>query len=278
MSWKDFIWEPQEEKDALESYDKGETLKEIEKRTGKSYYLLRKLLVSHGRKILSGQTPTRQSNRKHHFNINFFESIDSEEKAYWLGFLCADVHVWHGIAVQLCLAIRDQGHLEKFKAALGLTAAIRQKISEVSICVAVQACSTKMASDLAKHGCVHPSLSRTAPADLPADLERHYLRGLFDGDGCIRPTLNYKKRIWTAGICGTLDCVTRFADFARKLTGSRAKVSGPIRKIYYFTLSGVDMAMLLVEELYRDSTVYLDRKYQLYQECRKEFWPVHRRN
>lgn len=35
-------------------------------------------------------TIRRRGGRKYRVNVNFFENIDTEEKAYWLGFLYAD--------------------------------------------------------------------------------------------------------------------------------------------------------------------------------------------
>src|SRR5271166_7037406 len=52
-------------------------------------------------------------------NHSIFETIDSEEKAYWLGFLLADgsIQVRKNVQkiVKLALAIEDKEHLEKFK-------------------------------------------------------------------------------------------------------------------------------------------------------------------
>lgn len=57
---------------------------------------------------------------------NYFEKIDTLEKAYWLGFLCADGEVrskykeksWYRISVEL--SVKDRDHLENFCRAIGL--------------------------------------------------------------------------------------------------------------------------------------------------------------
>ena len=51
------------------------------------------------------------------FNIHFFDIIDTEEKAYWLGFLFADGAVTqykHSYDIELSLQIGDKEHVEKF--------------------------------------------------------------------------------------------------------------------------------------------------------------------
>ena len=57
---------------------------------------------------------------------SFFKEIDTLEKAYWLGFLCADGEVklyykgkpWYRISIEL--SIKDREHLEKFCRSIGL--------------------------------------------------------------------------------------------------------------------------------------------------------------
>ena len=55
-------------------------------------------------------------NRKYHVNSNYFDTINTEGKAYWLGFLFADAAVHpNRPSVALSLAMRDVDHLKKFK-------------------------------------------------------------------------------------------------------------------------------------------------------------------
>ena len=41
-------------------------------------------------------------NRKHHCDFTFFEDINSEEKAYWLGYIAADGNVYSSKKIQIC--------------------------------------------------------------------------------------------------------------------------------------------------------------------------------
>ena len=55
--------------------------------------------------------------RKYALNEAFFEIIDSEEKAYWLGFIAADGCVYRR-TLSINLNIKDKAHLEKLIAIL----------------------------------------------------------------------------------------------------------------------------------------------------------------
>jgi hypothetical protein len=55
------------------------------------------------------------------FNQNVFDCIDTEEKAYWLGFIFADGYISSHIPdkkktykFELSLSLKDKSHLEKF--------------------------------------------------------------------------------------------------------------------------------------------------------------------
>lgn len=53
---------------------------------------------------------------KYNYNKNAFNRIETEEDAYWLGFLLADGYVSGGIKpfIQLKLGAKDLEHLKKF--------------------------------------------------------------------------------------------------------------------------------------------------------------------
>ena len=53
------------------------------------------------------------------YNKKYFEVIDTEEKAYWLGFIAADGNVRKDfLKMRIELNIKDKNHLEKFKKSL----------------------------------------------------------------------------------------------------------------------------------------------------------------
>lgn len=58
------------------------------------------------------------NNKIYFYNDQFFKRIDTEEKAYWLGFLYADGYIANSgkrHIVELCLCEQDLTHVQKFQ-------------------------------------------------------------------------------------------------------------------------------------------------------------------
>ena len=97
-------------------------------------------------------------------NEDFFETIDTEEKAYWLGFLFGDGWISTNIKhssdlVGLALRVEDEGHIVKFQKAINSNHKLHQYTSEKgfkpgSICSRLYIKSDKMVSDLIAHGLI----------------------------------------------------------------------------------------------------------------------------
>lgn len=131
----------------------------------------------------------------HKCNDSFFSAIDTERKAYWLGFLYADGNVSQGeysFQTRLILTESDVDIVEEFKKDLGATHNIsrweNRSYPNSKPLKVLSITSRKMFEDLGRLGC-HPrkSLTLTFPTanQVPNHLIRHFIRGYFDGDGCI---------------------------------------------------------------------------------------------
>ena len=74
----------------------------------------------------------KRERRIYQVNENYFESIDSDEKAYWLGFLSADGYIHEGRnTITLALQESDKVHIEKFKKAISATYPIKEIIHKL---------------------------------------------------------------------------------------------------------------------------------------------------
>lgn len=134
---------------------------------------------------------------KYSINDTYFQSIDTPNKAYWLGFLYADGCVIEvkkngkvrSLALEVGLSKTDEFHLSVFKMSLSSNAPIKYKVvdNKYEAC-RVSFCNTNLCKDLINLGCVpRKSLILKFPSEyqVPKDLQKHFIRGYFDGDGCV---------------------------------------------------------------------------------------------
>ena len=146
------------------------------------------------------QSTTNTINRTHNLDEDYFSKIDNEEKAYWLGFLWADGSINKtakraAAANRLTLAQKhaEKSHLQKFLDALHADYSIKTRKS-TNIC-AVDINSRQLCDDLMQLG-YGTKENRTKIPKIPALLMPHFIRGYFDGDGCLSIYEQHVKQ-WT---------------------------------------------------------------------------------
>lgn len=205
-----------------------------------------------------------ESRRSHVCDHHYFDAIDTEAKAYWLGFFSADGCVNSGNRIALVLASADCGHVEKFRDALGSDHPIAEVKSRgfgggyTAVRFTVR--SPEMTAALARLGVgARKSMTFVAPALRP-DLVRHFWRGMVDGDGCIFSVKT--NGAWGVGLTGSRASMEQYAAFVATLCPTRATLQ-PNGRIWSFPVTTHNAAAVL-HELYGGATVYLDRKHSLY--------------
>lgn len=117
-------------------------------------------------------------------NEAFFDVIDTEQKAYWLGFIYADGSLaeLHDEIIAVCIGLRsrDENHLQLFRHDIKSNHAIQRRSNAAVINVT----SRRLAQGLIGWGLMpNKSLKIVYPCNLPNYLERHFIRGYVDGDG-----------------------------------------------------------------------------------------------
>lgn len=225
---------------------------------------------------------------KYTYNKDYFKVIDTEDKAYWLGFLYADGCVLErhrkstkklkSMMLELSLCNEDKTHLEKFVKCLDGNIPIKEKTVKLNgkeyKAVRINVCCTELCRDLCKLGCTpKKTLSLKLPNYdiVPKNLYRHFLRGLFDGDGCIS-IINQKQIIINlSGIEKTIyDFVDKLISCGVLRTFPTIRQDPRSHAVQLF-IHGKDQIKDVLDYFYSDCTIYLDRKYNKYLDYYKDF-------
>lgn len=249
----------QEKKElGLKLYLEGKSLSRISKELEINRLTLTKYVKSQGVGVTNPA-------RKHRYNDDFFESINNEEKAYWLGFIYADGCINDGgkhKTLEITLQESDRDHLIKFTNSIGAVAdLVKEKVvklngKEILTYKVVISC-TKMCNDLIKHGATpRKSLTLKFPTHLPKHLIRHFIRGYMDGDGNIdSPRLRIS-------VLGTQEFLLGLQNYFELLGATKTKITKKKdNKAFSFEKGGKEV-LLILHNLYTNSNIYLDRKYQ----------------
>lgn len=132
--------------------------------------------------------------RTHNYDENYFDEINTPEKAYFLGLLYADgCNVEHPSTGELSISLQIEDRIvidklkEEMKSDYPLN--IQKRIDENhKDKIRFYVYGKHIAEALDKQGCVkRKSLILTWPTiqQVPEELLSHFMRGYFDGDGCI---------------------------------------------------------------------------------------------
>jgi hypothetical protein len=216
-----------------------------------------------------------ESRQEYDINNNFFTNIDSEENAYFLGFLYADGNVdKDGNSITICLHQRDIDVLEKFMNFLYNGEKPKLRIDR-EIYRAFTITNKQMREDLIKHGCVP---NKTFNIRMPTTFDdpvliKHFIRGLYDGDGCITIGKDNDNRIRTV-LTGFIDMLSGVKDLLKKELSIEAHLYKEKRGsegIFNLFISDLEGSYKFIKWLYSDATVYMERKYQKHLEALKIF-------
>lgn len=194
-------------------------------------------------------------------NENIFHTIDTEYKAYWLGFLYADGSVnSNDNRIELGLAEKDVDHIYKFKNFIEIDNKVSYRVKTKSYRYSFR--NAKIKQDLIKQGCIpKKSLVLKFPTEeqVPNDLIHHFMRGYIDGDGFIINT----EKTQGMGFLGTYDFISvaieTFNLKRNKITDMHHKNGAKMYQLY-----AKKEYLNFLNLLYKDANIYLDRKYKKY--------------
>ena len=244
----------------LKDANEGVSMNSLKKKYHLGYDKLKRILNENN---ISIQTSSRFKDKD--FNDNIFDVIDSEDKAYWLGFIYADGYISkinsaknHQHLFEIQLAKKDKSHLEKLKLFFNSKKELTYhsgKIKNVEHPVYRLSRQNKhLWNTLYNKGVIpQKSLILEFPTEeqVPKEFQLAFIRGYVDGDGCI--TINQANDLVYLGLVGS----SKFLDKIEELFGKGKRYKdGKNFDLRY----SINKAIPILEQLYPNATIYLERK------------------
>lgn len=220
---------------------------------------------------LTTQKLTGVRYRKYNVNDNYFQKIDSHNKAYLLGVWYSDGYlVKEGITKRIGLDVKDSDWLSDIGKELQSEAPLyktqKDELKRLKIT------SPKMYDDLIRLGCFeNKTFLLKFPSDniVPREFINSFILGLIDGDGSIEIT-KPRKENWSSGAKITLTGTKEILEGAKKVLRKdylQLYQRFPERKNNNYTLqiTGIHQVASILSLLYENAPSFcLKRKYEKY--------------
>lgn len=201
-------------------------------------------------------------------DVNFFQEIDSEEKAYLLGFIFADGSVSNG-EFFLKIHERDIEIIHKFRELVHSNCKITTKSRGNTVISSIAIKNNLFCDNLKKYGVIENKTKNTKhlPINLiPEKFFRDFLRGLIDGDGWVIKT---EKGYYKIGFCTQyLSTAIDFKNMLNLLLEEKweNKILTPKDKYAVVNIQKQSIVKQVALALYKDNKICLSRKFQMAQE------------
>ena len=222
-------------------------------------------------------------------NIDYFKELDTEAKAYILGFLASDGTITYdtenGVySVKIVVNSIDRHILEIIKKEFNTGVEVKDYIETANLpqggtCASklssLLLCSKELVEDVMKYGVV-PRKSLVLDINynlIPKELKRHFWRGLYDGDGSFG--VYGEKEILELSLITSKTMAESTKEEILKIF--------PDFKINYYPAMGCSentvrlflttqyQAFTFLNYMYKNNTICLERKYQKYLDIKKCF-------
>lgn len=211
--------------------------------------------------------------KKGSVNEKYFEKIDSEEKAYWLGFLMADgcVREYRKGCFQTSfeLSHKDVKVLKKFKKDVEFSGTILKNKTLIGGKRArIIINNSNFSYALINHGVIPNKTGRESIPPIKRTLLKDFIRGFFDGDGCIMVKFGVKRKIRAKVhfVGNSYSCLKQIKDFFIENNIQLSEKSLHLKtnscQTYELETSSLINIMKIIELLYNNSHIYMERKYK----------------
>jgi len=239
----------------------------IQKKRNVRFYCDRKCYLEYVRK------PTMH-------NCDFFDLIDNEEKAYWLGFICADGCMNDkSNTLQIVLQQGDHAHLKKLGNLLGVRVykyehfnSYHNKSFKTS---SLRVGNNNIWRDLLSVGVLPrkskiQSFGTNIMNKIKTELRSHFIRGYFDGDGSVCESVaNEIKSNFTVGFSGQRGMMKVIKEELMKQLGVSNVDVEKADGCFIVRWSGREQVSIIGKWLYDGASVFLERKHKRFEAINK---------
>lgn len=210
------------------------------------------------------------------YNRDKLSSIETEEDAYVLGFILADGYINNSHStLRIKLQEKDLNILQKICKYFEMDSNfIKHEYHQITGNKAyyISVYNGELVEQLKKYNLFQGKSCKEIPYyNISPNLIKHYIRGIFDGDGHI------SKNLYEIGVCGSDEVLKYIDDFLTKTLNLEFKPDDINVKyeadshIYRLRYHGENKNKV-AKYLYKNATIYLDRKYALYTEIEERYY------
>lgn len=252
-------------------YQQGKTLKEVSECCGVSLQAIWCFLKKNN-------IPTRtqsEAKRRYPINEHFFDIIDNEHKAYFLGFIYADgCNSPNRYSVCINLQEDDKEMLITFKNMIQplkpLIFINKQHLRDMGKKdhnqYKLDIHSKHISQRMIELGVPQAKTFKLRfPEWMPENLQHHFIRGYFDGDGCMciskrKQTQSTECTFSIVGINKFLRAIQKIMMKKLMLKRTKLEQKNKYSSIYALRYGGATNCLKIKNWLYGDATIFLKRK------------------
>ena len=207
---------------------------------------------------------------------DYFHGIDSEEKAYFIGLLISDGNVFKDgtkqASISITLDLNDEYILQKFKEVTGTNTNVGH---DGRGCGQIAIRSDIMANDLETYGIVpRKSYITYLPTNIEDKWMPHLIRGILDGDGHIIAHQNGTRFLHGISFCGShklMEDLSNYSNQQLKLKVQPKVYDYKDRQLSEIKFQNIDDIYTFGEWIYKDETIYLTRKKDIYEQFKTHY-------
>jgi transposase-like protein/intein-encoded DNA endonuclease-like protein len=194
---------------------------------------------------------------------DFFDNIDSEKKAYYLGWIMADgnVSIYNNqYSLKLHIGFQDKHIIDDFLKDIKATYIPKEKESILNTTgkkhksYYVSLTSKHMIESLISLGVIPNKTGKEFIPNIPKRFLKDFLRGFFDGDGIT--SIGEKNKI---GFVSSKYMIIQILELLKWNLSIQPHHTTPY--IYYFLTSSKDKIKDLYNYMYKDANVFIKRKH-----------------